>query len=169
MKLSKKTFLYSIILAAGMVALVIIYFVLMLPSLYVDYVMDSNLQSVVDIQKGYMEHGDYEGLEIKNPSAVYTVEIPMEGEQVYITGKFIKLTFEIQDEELQEILGHFRSMMKNMESAEGLEDNRENFSQESFIELWENGLKDKFLIEEMTAGAYPVQAEVKLKVGEDVY
>ena len=46
MKLSKKTFLYSIILAAGMVALVIVYFVLMLPSLYVDYVMDSNLQSV---------------------------------------------------------------------------------------------------------------------------
>lgn len=169
MKLSKKTFLYSIILAAGMVALVIVYFVLMLPSLYVDYVMDSNLQSVVDIQKGYMEHGDYEGLEIKNPSAVYTVEIPMEGEQVYITGKFIKLTFEIQDEELQEILGHFRGMMKNMENAEGLEDNRENFSQESFIELWENGLKDKLLTEEMTAGDYPVKAEVELKEGEDVY
>ena len=88
MKLSKKTFLYSIILAAGMVALVIIYFVLMLPSLYVDYVMDSNLQSVVDIQEGYMEKGNYEGLEVKNPSAVYTVEIPMEGEQVYITGSF---------------------------------------------------------------------------------
>lgn len=169
MKLSKKTFLYSIILAAGMVALVIVYFVLMLPSLYVDYVMDSNLQSVADIQKGYMEHGDYEGLEIKNPSAVYTVEIPMEGEQVYITGKFIKLTFEIQDEELQEILGHFRSMMKNMENAEGLEDNRENFSQEPFIELWENGLKDKFLTEEMTEGDYPVKAEVELKEAEDVY
>lgn len=169
MKLSKKTFLYSIVLAAGMVALVIVYFVLMLPSLYVDYVMDSNLQSVVDIQKGYMEHGNYEGLEIKNPSAVYTVEIPMEGEQVYITGKFIKLTFEIQDEELQEILGHFRGMMKNMENAEGLEDNRENFSQEPFLELWENGLKDKFLTEEMTAGDYPVKAEVELKEAEDVY
>lgn len=169
MKLSKKTFLYSIILAAGMVALVIVYFVLMLPSLYVDYVMDSNLQSVVDIQKGYMEHGDYECLEIKNPSAVYTVEIPMEGEQVYITGKFIKLTFEIQDEELQEILGRFRSMMKNMENAEDLGDNRENFSQESFLELWENGLKDKFLTEEMTAEDYPVKAEVELKEAEDVY
>ena len=169
MKLSKKTFLYSIILAAGMVALVIVYFVLMLPSLYVDYVMDSNLQSVVDIQKGYMEHGDYEGLEVKNPSAVYTVEIPMEGEQVYITGKFIKLTFEIQDEELQEILGEFRSMMKSMESAEGLGDNRENFSQESFIELWENGLKDKFLTEEMMAGDYPVKAEVEIKESGDIY
>lgn len=88
MKLSKKTFLYSIVLAAGMVALVIAYFVLMLPSLYVDYVMERNLQSVVDIQKGYVEKGSYEGLEVKNPSAVYTMEIPMEGEQISITGKF---------------------------------------------------------------------------------
>lgn len=169
MKLSKKTFLYSIVLASGIVALIIVYFVLMLPSLYVDYVMDSNLQSVADIQKGYMEHGDYEGLEIKNPSAVYTLEIPMEGEQVYITGKFIKLTFEIQDEELQEILGHFRSIMKNMENGEGFGDNRENFSQESFSELWENGLKDKFLTEEMRSGDYPVKAEVEVKESGNVY
>lgn len=169
MKLSKKTFLYSIILAAGMVALVIVYFVLMLPSLYVDYVMDCNLQSVVDIQKRYMEQGDYEGLDVKNPSAVYTVEIPMKGEKIYITGKFLKLTLEIRDEELQEMLGHFRSMMKNVEDAEDSGDNRGKFSQESFLALWENGVKDKFLTEEMTAGDYPVKAEVELKEGEDVY
>ena len=52
MGLSKKTFLYSIILASIMVALVVGYFVAMLPSLYVDYVMKENLDSVVEIQHG---------------------------------------------------------------------------------------------------------------------
>ena len=129
MKLSKKTFLYSIVLAAGMVALVIAYFVLMLPSLYVDYVMERNLQSVVDIQKGYVEKGSYEGLEVKNPSAVYTMEIPMEGEQISITGKFLRMNLEIQDEELLEMLQHFRMMIENGENMEDMENGAEGFKQ----------------------------------------
>lgn len=169
MKLSKKTFLYSIILASGMVALIIVYFVLMLPSLYVDYVMDSNLQSVVDIQKGYMEHGNYEGLDVKNPSAVYSVEIPMEGEKIYVTGKFLKLTLEIQDEELQGILERFRSMMKGWENAGESGDNGEIFTREEFLYLWENGLKDKFLTNEMTSGDYPLRAELEIIENRDVY
>lgn len=182
MKLSKKTFLYSIILAAGMVALVIVYFVLMLPSLYVDYVMDSNLQSVVDIQEGYMEKGNYEGLEVKNPSAVYTMEIPMEGEQVYITGKFLKLTLTIQDEELLEMLDGFRGGVKDGGSPEILEnvfkaqegnreipeEGRERFVQKEYLEFW-NGLKDKFLTEEMISEEYPIKAELDLKTDQSVY
>ena len=54
MGLRKKTFLYSVVLAVIMIAFIIGYFVLMLPSLYVDYVMNSNLESVVEIQRGYM-------------------------------------------------------------------------------------------------------------------
>lgn len=175
MKLSKKTFLYSIILAAGMVALVIVYFVLMLPSLYVDYVMDSNLQSVVDIQTGYMEKGNYEGLEVKNPSAVYTMEIPMEGEQVYITGKFLKLTLTIQDEELLGIVEQLRMMMKNRESLsvpdpeqEASEAGGEMFAQEEILAMW-NRMKSKFLTGEMTSEEYPVKAELELKTDRSVY
>ena len=174
MKLSKKTFLYSIILAAGMVALVIVYFVLMLPSLYVDYVMDSNLQSVVDIQEGYMEKGNYEGLEVKNPSAVYTMEIPMEGEQVYITGKFLKLTLTVQDEELLEILDHFRMMMKGgvnleqMQEGQETEENEREVTQEELTDLW-NRMKDKFLTEDMVSEEYPVKAELELKTDQGVY
>lgn len=175
MKLSKKTFLYSIILAAGMVALVIVYFVLMLPSLYVDYVMDSNLQSVVDIQEGYMEKGNYEGLEVKNPSAVYTMEIPMEGELVYITGKFLKLSLTIQDEELLGIVEQLRMMMKNRESLsvpdleqEASEAGGEMFAQEEILAVW-NRMKSKFLTGEMTSEEYPVKAELELKTDRSVY
>ena len=55
MGLRRKTFLYSVALAVIMIAFVIGYFVLMLPSLYVDYVMNSNLESAAEIQQGYME------------------------------------------------------------------------------------------------------------------
>ena len=89
MGLRKKTFLYSVVLAVIMIAFIIGYFVLMLPSLYVDYVMNSNLESVVEIQRGYMEQRSYDHLTVKNPSSVYTMEIPNTGNEVYIAGKFL--------------------------------------------------------------------------------
>ena len=79
MGLSRKTFLYSIVLAVIIIAFVIGYFILMLPSLYVDYVMNSNLDSVVEVQQSYMEDRTYQGLTVKNPSSVFSMEIPKEG------------------------------------------------------------------------------------------
>lgn len=55
MRLSKKTLLYSILLAVIMVSLIVGYFVWMLPSLYVDYVKKSDLESLIAIQEGYMK------------------------------------------------------------------------------------------------------------------
>ena len=49
MKLSEKTFLYSILLGGIMVVLLVGYFTLMLPSLYVDYVQRANLESAIEI------------------------------------------------------------------------------------------------------------------------
>lgn len=120
MGLRKKTFLYSVALAVIMIAFVIGYFVLMLPSLYVDYVMDSNLESVSAIQKGYMKERSYDNLTVKNPSSVYTMEIPNAGDEVYIAGKFFKLTVTVQDEELQELLDHVREMMTEAGNLEEL-------------------------------------------------
>lgn len=122
MGLRKKTFLYSVALAVVMIAFVIGYFVLMLPSLYVDYVMDSNLESATEIQKGYMEERSYDNLTVKNPSSVFTMEIPNAGNEVYIAGKFFRLTMIVQDEELQELLDRARTMMAEAGSLEGLED-----------------------------------------------
>ena len=82
MGLSKKTFFYSMTIAAIMVTFVIGYFVFMLPSLYVDYVMKSNLESVAELQEGYVEKRSYDELKVKNPTAVYTLEVPDEGAEL---------------------------------------------------------------------------------------
>lgn len=120
MGLRKKTFLYSIVLAVIMIVFVIGYFVLMLPSLYVDYVMDSNLESVKEIQTGYMEERSYDNLTVKNPSSVFTMEVPGAGNEVYIAGKYFKLTLTVKNEELQALLDQTRTMMGNAGSLERL-------------------------------------------------
>ena len=68
MGLSRKTFLYSSLLAVVMVAFVTGYFVFMLPSLYVNYVMERNLRSAEEIHKGYMSDRSYDRLAVTNPS-----------------------------------------------------------------------------------------------------
>jgi len=117
MGLSKKTFLYSIILAAGMVAFITGYFVFMLPSLYVNYVTESNFNAAVDIHKGFMEQRSYDHLAVKNPSATYTLEIPKEGNSFFIMGKFFQMDVAIQDPDLQSLFHQLRTMMHNMEAA----------------------------------------------------
>ncbi len=187
MGLSKKTFLYSIILAVIMTVFILGYFVLMLPSLYVDYVMDSNLKSVMEIQEGYMEDRTYDGLTVKNPSSVYTMEIPDEGTEIYVSGKFFKMTVKIQDEELLVMLDSVRKMMDDMgdngitggtakekgESTTGGENGSadgENTGRkpEYLLKLWEQ-IKGKFTEENLFAENCPVAVQVEGKEKQGIY
>ena len=161
MGLRKKTFLYSVVLAVIMIAFIIGYFVLMLPSLYVDYVMNSNLESVVEIQRGYMEQRSYDHLTVKNPSSVYTMEIPNTGNEVYIAGKFFKLTIIVQDEELLNLLDRARMMME--------EGNLEQL--ESMSGQWQTKFKDIFAGQNLISEDAPVKVHLEQKgqSGEQVY
>lgn len=191
MGLRKKTFLYSIVLAVIMAAFVIGYFILMLPSLYVDYVMDSNLRSVMEIQQSYMEDRTYDKLKVKNPSAVFSIVIPGEGDEVYLEGKFFKLTAKVRDEELQRVLDGVRAAMREgaadsfgdmgqpgkeeqsdtaMGKASVRQGNGEEAAKETDPEeidftmleaLWDDRLKDKFTGQDFISEDYPV--EVKLE------
>lgn len=171
MGLKKKTFLYSIVLAVIMTAFVIGYFVLMLPSLYVDYVMDSNLESVMEIQKGYMEERSYENLTVKNPSSVFTMEVPNAGDKVYMAGKFFKLTFTVQDEELQALLDRTRTMVGDMgrleqtENADGADlfdsEWQEDFTR--YFTQWQDKIRDIFAEQSLISEDAPVTIELEQK------
>ena len=62
MNLSKKTFIYSFILSGGIVTLIIIYFVVMLPSLYIDHLSKSHYQSIKKIQENYIKDKNYNNI-----------------------------------------------------------------------------------------------------------
>lgn len=181
MGLRKKTFLYSVALAVIMIVFVIGYFVLMLPSLYVDYVMNSNLGSVAEIQQGYMEERSYDNLTVKNPSSVYTMEIPSTGDDIYLAGKFFKLTITVQDEELRSLLDHARKIMgeaarlEQLENMGGLqtadgEDMSRGLRQEDFTEYiseWQGRFKDIFAGQNLISEEAPIAIKLEQKGSSD--
>ncbi len=177
MSLSKKTFLYSIVLAVIMVAFVTGYFTLMLPSLYVDYVKRGDLDSAVELQKGYMENRSYDGLTVKNPSAAVSLEIPWEGDAVYAAGKFFSLTVEVRDEELRMFLAQLRKIARGLGSANGYGQGEvlpegEGFSVEevsAFWTGWGKRLRDKFALQEENAEQYPVRVQATARREQGVY
>lgn len=156
MKLSKKTFLYSILLAVFMVFMITGYFAFMLPSLYVDYMKKDNLNSIVAIQQGYMETRSYEGLSVKNPSGTFTVEIPYTGDTIYAAGKFFKLTIKIKDEELKKILNTFRQAGTDMEGWSQIDADFEKISLQQLKEI----LQEKLFGEGMLPDDYPLEIQV---------
>lgn len=108
MNLSRKTLLYSSIISVIIVSLIVGYFILMLPSLYVAYMQDRNYASAVELQKGFMKTGSYKELEVQNPTGTMTLEIPLSGNSIYLVNKFIRITVEIQSPKLQSLLEKLR-------------------------------------------------------------
>lgn len=165
MGLSKKTFLYSIMLAVFMVSFVAGYFAFMLPSLYVDHVKKENLNSIAAIQEGYMKTKSYKELAVKNPSGTFSVEIPDQGEMIYVTGKFFQMSIEIKDEELKEIMNDFRKHVRNPEKWKETE---ESYFGEELMGAW-NIIKEKLLEEGSKAEAHPVEVKIDTQAAEDIY
>ena len=87
MRLGRKNLLYSMALAGILLLFLVGYFICMLPSLYVDYMMGQYLKSIRAQHKAYMEQGTYEGVRVRNSTACISVEIPAQGDWLLITGK----------------------------------------------------------------------------------
>lgn len=111
MKLGRKNLIYSLALAGIMLALLAGYFCWMLPSLYVDHVMEQNLESIREQHRAYMETGSYQGVRVKNATACFSLEIPDEGNEIQITGKSFSAKILLRERRLQEILQRCKDML----------------------------------------------------------
>nr|WP_294526954.1 HAMP domain-containing sensor histidine kinase [uncultured Blautia sp.] len=118
MKLSKKTFLYSILIAGILSGMLLLYFVCMLPSLYVAHKNDSNLESVTKLSREFMESRSYEGLQVDNPMNTISLILPDNENQVTLEGKGIHLQVETKDPELIGELDKVRKYLKDPEKIE---------------------------------------------------
>lgn len=104
MGLRQKNLLYSMVLAGVMMLFLIGYFIYMLPSLYVEHVMEQNLRSIREQHTAYMEKGSYDGVRVKNATACFSVEIPFRGDEILIAGKAFSAQVTMRDERLRQIL-----------------------------------------------------------------
>lgn len=118
MRLARKTFLYSICISGLLVGMIVIYFVAMLPSLYVDYMKKQYLHSVVEVEKGYMENKSYEGLTVQNPTGSMTLEIPFEGDTFYIAGKAFRIAVTVQEKDIRQVLSQVRACLEDIDNLD---------------------------------------------------
>lgn len=152
MKLSKKTFCYSISMAAGLMVLIILYFVFMLPSLYVEYVNKDNVESVAEVQKGYMESRSYKDLIVKNPTGCVSIEIPYEGDEIYLAGKAFRITVKIDDADVLAELDKLRiAFMGDVD-----------YTSMELPEIDFDLLKEKLVPEQEIMEAYPLSLQIEL-------
>lgn len=130
MRLGRKNLWYSMALAGVMLLFLVGYFIYMLPSLYVEYVMEQNLKSICRQHEAYVKQGSYKGVSVKNSTACVSLEIPGEGDYILITGKAFCAELIVQDQRLKEILESCRRMLFQTETLEMDEENVDHFREE---------------------------------------
>lgn len=153
MKLSKKTLLYSLILALIMVLFLVGYFILMLPALYVSYAEDSNYEEIMAVHKNYMADGSYDKLSVKNAMNMVTLEIPGGENCVNIINAYMNLNVIIKDEELREIIREIKGRLGN------LNDDTTTVKEEELKDYFTK-IKDRLILDNMLPEDYPVELEL---------
>ena len=114
----RKNLAYSLLLAGLLLFFLICYFIYMIPSLYVDYIMDDNLQSIRAQHRTYVETGSYENIRVKNPTACFSVRIPGEGDSLLLSGKSFSVKITLTAPALLEKFHHLQDMLNGLETAD---------------------------------------------------
>lgn len=121
MNLSKKTFVYSAVISGIIISLMIAYFALMVPSLYVDHVKKLNFKAIKEIQENYLKDGDYDNIASPNPVGSATIKIPAVGNEVYFSNKFTSIKITIKDKEILELIEKVRYYSTHKEELENID------------------------------------------------
>ena len=145
MKLGQKNLFYSMVLAGGMLIFLVGYFVYMLPSLYVDHTMEQNLKAVKEQHRAFREQGSYDNVQLKNPTACFSLKIPDKGNSINFTTKMFSADITIKDERLLEMFSRIRSVIKDFGSGE-IEFDREKLEKDFQDSTgdWENIFREIF-------------------------
>lgn len=123
-KIGRKNLYYSLLLAAVMMLFLVGYFVWMLPSLYVDYVEEQNLESVKRQHNAFIEQGSYDGVQVKNPAACVSVKIPLEDNYFEVTSKMGSVKVTAVEADMQELLADVQDFIRSLrQDKEGLKSN----------------------------------------------
>ncbi|MHB8129507.1 MAG: sensor histidine kinase, partial [Mobilitalea sp.] len=120
---------------------------------------DRNYDSIVELQKGYMKAGSYENLEVKNPTGTITVEIPLTGDSFNIVNKFFRITVDVQNQKLQDILEKLRYYAKHKDEIMDISDDDFNLTE----------IKEELLVNKELLDNYPLKFEFDLYKNENAF
>lgn len=145
MKLGHRNLFYSMTLAGIMLLFLVGYFVYMLPSLYVEYATEQNLKAIKKQHRAYVENGNYNNVQVKNPTACFSIKIPDKGNSIFITGKLFSAEVKMKDERLKKIFEEIRGIIRDYQKNTSDPDSKNMEKQiTEKREEWESILKDTF-------------------------
>lgn len=164
-RLGRKNLLYSMGLAGVMMLFLVGYFICMLPPLYVDQMMEQNLKSIYEQHRAYMETGSYDGVRVRNATACFSMEIPLDGDCILVAGKAFSAEITLKDRRMAEILDRCREKLEaggipgKEEAADDLpnEENRERKTDADLLADEMEALKEVLLETVSDTDLFPVE------------
>lgn len=110
MKLSKKTLIYSILLASVIAISIYLYLIFLLPSLYVENMRQNNFDQAIKLQGEFMRDKKIPKDSPKGISNVFYFLIKNDSDEINIMNNSFNSKIEIKDKKLKEILSYFKSL-----------------------------------------------------------
>jgi len=114
MKISGKVFLYAGITTLVTGAIIILYFMLLLPGLYVDYKQKVELENVVAIQDSYAAGHQVMEMNKREVFTVFVITLPKEENIIRIDSPFGGVSMEIVDTQFTNIVNEIRKDLAGM-------------------------------------------------------
>lgn len=143
-KLEHKNLSYSLLLAGCLLLFLISYFICMLPSLYVDYLMDENLKAIREQHRTFVTTGSYESARVKNPTACFSLRIPDQGDTFFLAGKIFSLQFTLTDSRLQEQLHRYQESLQDFHRIYQDTDTEYSPAMQQTFDEWAAILRESF-------------------------
>lgn len=160
-KLGQKNLFYSLLLAVVLLFLLLGYFIWMLPSLYVSYTEEQNLEAIKKQHQAFLETGTYNDIRVKNPTACVSIKIPFEKGEWELTSKIVSVKMTASNPRMKKLAGEVQAFLKEI-SASGILDLEQNRKLKDRVNRWRQEL-EAVLRDEVRL---PVQIKV-LREGKD--
>lgn len=142
MNAEQKNLSYSLLLAAFLVLFLIGYFICMVPSLYVDYIMDDNLKSIREQHRTFVETGSYDDARVKNPTACFSVRIPYQGNTLFLSNKFFSMKITVTDQNLLDKLRQYQTRLYTVDQDDLSPVLGRQADTDQFLDQWKTLFQD---------------------------
>jgi len=113
MNLYRKTVVYSLALAAVFMTLLILFFLLLLPSLYVDYTDERNYETTLAQHLSYIDKGAFDRTPTSATLTLAVFDIPKQGSVIEAHSYAFDLEVRLLDERLVGLLDKLRGMAQD--------------------------------------------------------
>lgn len=121
-RLGQKNLMYSLLLACVMMLLLISYFIWMLPSLYVSYTVEQNLQAIKKQHQTFVETGSYRHVNVRNPSACFSIKIPFNENKnennIEIVSKIVSVKITALDPDTKALLADIQTFAQTFDAQQ---------------------------------------------------